>query len=230
MMRPAYRWMCAVALSLSPCAVLPAAAQGPSAAIGSGEAFVLAVPPREETAIDAELTAADNDFLDAREAENQATAARTQAQSSIESKKAEIADNKRSRDAAKKSGSETEATTLDVQRRALERERDLLEQRATLRAAEIDLARQKGELALFVKKTLEFERSLTAKRRELSTVTSGTPAAATLQRVVLDLEQQTLSARVREADKKIDVASREKRVAASLLKLVEAQRRMVISE
>jgi hypothetical protein len=229
-------WMC-VALVVASSSILTAraaSAQSPAPVAGSPvtqpDVFLVAVPRRDEAEIDADLRAADEEFLDAREAENMATALRTDAQASITAKKTQISDNKRQRDAARKAGNTTEATTLDAQRRAFEREQDLLEQRAGLRAAEIDLARKQGELATLRKRTLEFEKSLLAKRRELDAAELGTPTAAATQRVILDLEQQTLTSRLQEAEKRIDVASREKSVAASLLKLVEAQRRLMVSD
>lgn len=232
MTRALHGWLLvAVLVSSSPAFAAPQAVQAPLAGspVTQPDVFIVAVPRRDEADIDADLRAADDDFLQARDAENMATALRADAQSSITAKKTQIADTKRQRDAAKKAGNPTEATTLEVQRKAFEREQVLLEQRASLRAAEIDLARKKNELATLQKRGLEFEKSLLGKRRELDAATPGTPSSASVQRVILDLEQQTLTTRLQEAEKRIDVASREKGVAASLLKLVEAQRRLVVS-
>ena len=147
----------------------------------------------------------------------------------VETKKREIVDIKRRRVLAKGNNKEAEVATLDAERKALEREQDFLEQREFLGSAEIDLARRTGELATLVMRSLAFERELMLKRNERFAIAVPGPAASSLDRVILDLEQKTLSAQVIRADKKIEVASLERRVADRLRKILAARRSIVVS-
>jgi hypothetical protein len=176
------------------------------------------------TDIDADIMAAEADQRRARDSETRAIRLRDGARVSIEAKKREIAEAKRRRELARSSGAEAETSALDLARRAGEREQELLERRAELREAEIDLAKHSGELATLLKRALDFERELALKRIERAAIKEPGAAASTLDRVVFDIERQTLEARRRQAEKKIDVASREKRVVDRLLKILEARR------
>lgn len=193
------------------------------------QSYMVLVAPRDLSRIDADMMAADAALADAISAEAAATMARDTAKASVSAKKDQIADVKRQRATAKKNGSEANASSLDLSRKALERELDLLDQRAALRNDEIELARRSGELATLDKRMLSFERELTLKRQEESASTAVGPERSSLRRVVLDLESQALSARVAHADKAVDVASRQKRVAERLLKILEAQRRVLLN-
>ena len=204
-----------------------ASAQAP-AAPGPSEYMVL-VPPRDLAAIDEDIMAADADLAEAIAAESAAAARRVTARADVASKKAEIADVKRQRDNAKGPGNEATVTALDLSKKALERELVLLEQRSALNDAEIELARQTNELAALERQMHSFERELAIKRVEEADSAASGPQRSSLRRVVLDLEGQTLNARVTHADKAVDVASRQKKVAERLLKILEAQRRLVVN-
>jgi hypothetical protein len=218
-------------LALLATAVVAGAAQEPASTppVSLDDSYMVLVPPRDVSKIDADMMAADAALADAISAEAAATMARDNAKASVSAKKEQIADVKRQRDTAKKNGSEANASSLDSSRKALERELDLLNQRAALRDDEIELARRSGELATLDKRMLSFERELTLKRQEESTSTVSGPERSSLRRVVLDLESQALSARVAYSDKAVDVASRQKRVAERLLKILEAQSRVLVN-
>jgi hypothetical protein len=219
-----------LAVALITLAVAAGTAQEPPGKPASGDdSYMVLVPPRDIAKIDTDMMAADAALADAISAEAAATMARDNAKASVSAKKGQIADVKRQRDTAKKNGTEANALSLDSSRKALERELDLHNQRAARRDDEIELARRSGELATLDKRMLSFERELTLKRQEESTSTASGPERSSLRRVILDLESQTLSARVAYADKGVDVASRQKRVAERLLKILEAQSRVLVN-
>jgi cell fate (sporulation/competence/biofilm development) regulator YlbF (YheA/YmcA/DUF963 family) len=187
------------------------------------------VPPRNVANIDADLADADAALAEAISAASAATSARDAANANIAAKKVQLVEAKRQRDTAKKTGQEAGAATLDSTRKGLERELDLLEQRAALRDAEIDLAQRTGELATLNKRMLSFERELALKRLESDTSSASGPERSSLTRVTLDLAAQTLNAQVAHANKAVDVATRQKRVAERLLQILDAQRRVLVN-
>ena len=195
----------------------------------STDGFLILVPLRDVADIQADAAAAEADLDQAARAVQQATNVRAGTRGQIEEKKREIVALKRRIDLAKGSNDEGEAGALDAERKAMEREKELLEQRELLGDAEIDLARRSGELATIAKRALEFEHRLMLKRNERLVITEAGPAQSSLERVILDLEQQTLNAQVTQADKKIEVASLERRVADRLLKILAARRRVIVS-
>ena len=205
------------------------AGQTPPQAPISTDGFLVLVPLRPVADIETDIAAADAELGRAARAERHATDLRGSTRGSIEAKKQEIIAAKRRRDLAKTNRSEVEVATLDAQLKAMEREKDLLEQRELLGSAEIDLARRSGELSTLEKRALGFERELMVKRHERLAITATGPAASSLDRVILALEQQTLSAQVTQADKKIEVASLARRVADRLLDILAAHRRIVVS-
>ena len=188
------------------------------------DSFVI-VPSRAITEIEQDMTRADAELVEAISAQSKATALRTEAKTALDAKAVQITDLKKRRDEAKKN--KTSTATLDAELKALERERDLLSRAETLRATELDLARESQALASMTKSALGVERELALKRGDRGIVTAGTTAASSVERVILDLEHQTLTAKVKQADKQIDVASREKSLAENRLRLLDARRRIV---
>ena len=205
----------------TPSSAPQSAAPTPTAVLDS---FVI-VPSRAVTEIDEDFTRADAELVEAISAQSQATALRTQAKTALDAKGIQITDMKKRRDEAKKNKAST--ATLDAELKALERERDLLSRAETLRATELDLARESQALASLTKTALGVERELALKRGDRGAVTAGTTAASSVERVILDLEHQTMTAKVKQAEKQIDVASREKSLAESRLKLLDARRKIV---
>lgn len=188
------------------------------------DSFVI-VPSRAITEIEQDMTRADAELVEAISAQSRATALRTEAKTALDAKAVQITDLKKRRDEAKKN--KTSTATLDAELKALERERDLLSRAEALRATELELARESQALASMTKTALGIERELALKRGDRGVVTTGTTAASSVERVILDLEHQTLTARVKQADKQIDVASREKSLAENRLRLLDARRRIV---
>lgn len=200
--------------------------QSPADLPPAGAGFLVLVPMREMADIEAAVAAADADLARAQRAEHLASNLRIDARADIERMKQALVAVKRRRTAAKDAAS-PEYPTLNAETKALEREQDLLEERERLGSVEIDLARRFGELAGLGKRALELERELLLKRREFQGGEG--PEASSRQRVMLDLEEQTLRAQAVHADKKIDVATLEKQVIDRLLKILSAQRRVVVS-
>lgn len=203
--------------------------QTPAQAPISTDGFLVLVPLRDVADIEVDVAAADAELARAARAEALATSLRTSTRGSIEGKKQEIASAKRLRDQAKTDKNEVEVATLDAQQKAMEREKDLLEQRVLLGSDEIELARRSGEHATLVKRALGFEHELMVKRNERLAITARGPATSSLDRVILALEEQTLRAQVTQADKKIEVASLARRVADRLLDILAAYRRVVVT-
>ena len=205
----------------------PAAPSAPQSATpppAIQDSFVI-VPSRVVTEIDQDTMRADSDLAEAITAQSTATALRTQVKTALDAKGVQINDMKKRRDEAKKN--KTSTVTLDAELKALERERDLLTRAEALRGAELDLARESASLASITRTALGVERELAVKRGDRGGVTAGTTAASSVERVILDLEHQTMTAKVKQADKQIDVASREKSLAESRLKLLDARRKIV---
>jgi hypothetical protein len=188
------------------------------------DSFVI-VPSRDVQEIDDEMTRTDAKLAEAISAQSKATALRTAAKTAFDAKAVQITDLKKRRDEAKKN--KTSTATLDAELKALERERDVLSRAEALRAAELDLGREYAALASMTRTALGVERELAVKRGDRGTVTAGTTAASSVERVILDLEHQTVTAQVKQADKQIDVASREKNLAENRLKLLDARRRVI---
>ena len=201
---------------------VPQSAPSPPPAVQ--DSFVI-VPSRAVPEIEEDMTRADAELVEAISAQSKATALRTEAKTALDAKAVQITDMKKRRDEAKKN--KTSTATLEAELKALERERDLLSRAETLRATELDLARESQALASMTKTALGIERELALKRGDRDIVTGGTTAASSVERVILDLEHQTLTAKVKQADKQIDVASRAKSLAESRLKLLDARRRIV---
>jgi hypothetical protein len=232
MSRLTSRWLVLAALVSGAGGALLAQAPAPSIDSQSAtspppavqDSFVI-VPNRAVTEIEEDMTRADADLVEAISAQSQATALRTEARTALDAKTVQIGDMKKRRDEAKKN--KTSTATLDAELKALERERDLLSRAEALRATELDLAHESQALASMTKSALGVERELAVKRGDRGIVTAGTTAASSVERVILDLEHQTLTAKVKQADKQIDVASREKSLAENRLKLLDARRRIV---
>jgi len=209
--------------------ISPVAGQTPAQSSFASDGFLVLVPLRTAGEIDADIAEAEGNLAQAKSNETAAISQRDGARAASEAKKQEIAAIKQRHSIAKANKNEVEVSSLALSRKALERELDLLEQRESLRAAEIDLARNTGELAAMARRALAFEKELAVKRLESDAVTEPGPTRSTLSSVVLNLEAQTLDARVAYADKAVDVATRLKKVAERQLKIVEARRQVLVN-
>ena len=210
-------------------AAAPLAGQTSSNSSFVADGFLVLVTPRTVEAIDTDIAEAESNLAQATSNQTTAISQRDGARIGSEAKKLEIDAIKKKLSTAKANKNEVEASSLAASRKALERELALLEQRESLRSAEIDLARQTGELAALARRALSFEKELLVKRLESDAVTEAGPSRSSLTSVVLDLEKQTLDARVAYADKAVDVATRAKKVAERQLQIVEARRRVLVN-
>ncbi len=194
---------------------------------GTAQGFLILVPVRDLTDVEAAMAVAQEDVERARRTEHQVANLRIDTRADIERINQAIGAIKRRRGAANSASPEFQ--TLDSEGKALEREKDLLQERERLGSVEVDLARRSAELALLSKRALELERELLLKRTGGETPGADGPVASSRNRVILDLEEQTLRAQVAHADKQIEVATLEKQIIDRLLKILSARRRVVVS-
>ena len=139
----------------------------PDVAVQTSDRFLRLVPMREVTEIQRDIEAAEQARLAAVDAERIAQEERTAAAKLIDEKKQAININKDRQKAAKRDKNNAEMLVLGTEGKALERDKDMLEEREALRDAEIDLSRKRIELATLAKQALELEQQLIAKRIQL---------------------------------------------------------------
>ncbi len=187
------------------------------------EEFLTLVPQRDAAEIQRDIESADKDRTAAGEAERIAQDKRSAVASLLEAKKQAIADNKEKLKAAKKEKKETEISLLTAEGKALDRDKDLLDQQEALRDAEIGLAQARNELATVSKQALDLETQLATRRSEQTGTSVNKPDLARAARQLVDLEKTTLEAQKRVAEKQGAVADWSKKVAERRLKTLEAQ-------
>lgn len=203
-------------------------AQRKAAAPTAGfDSFILLVPPRDSTTVKKQLRSAIEAAALAETRRQQAETMRLGARARIEAKKVEVVRIKERVDQAKKENREADRLGLEAERKAAEREIELLKRREELRQAEIDLETQRGELAALTRKALELELQLATRRAGRSRGPVGGAGGASLDRVIGELEKQTLEAQRAEAESHIDVADREIRMIDRRLELLEAQQKVL---
>jgi hypothetical protein len=200
----------------------------PQAAAPTGfDSFLLLVPPRDTVTIKKNLKAA-------TEAENQAETRRGQAETmrlgalaSIESKKVQIGRLKERISAAKKENREADRLGMEAERKASEREIELLKGREELRRAEIEFEIRRADLAALTAKSLQLELQLAVRRAGRLRTPVGGAGGASLDRVIGELEKQTLEAQGDQAASSIEVAKTEMAVINRRLELLDAQQRVL---
>jgi hypothetical protein len=202
--------------------------QNPPDDVRPAQGFLILVPVRELVEVDAAIAVSQEGVELAQRTEHRVANLRIDARADIERINQAVDAHKRRRGTAKDSAS-PEFATLSAEVKALEREKDLLQERERLGSVEIDLARRAGELSGLEKRALELERELLLKRAGAEGDGSEGPVASSRNRVVLDLEEQTLRAQVTYAEKKIEVATLEKQTIDRLLKIHSARRRVVVN-
>jgi hypothetical protein len=203
----------------------------PQAAAPTGfDSFLLLVPPRDTVTIKKNLKAA-------TEAENQAETRRGQAETmrlgalaSIESKKVQIGRLKERISAAKKENREADRLGMEAERKASEREIELLKGREELRRAEIEFEIRRADLAALTAKSLQLELQLAVRRAGRLRTPVGGAGGASLDRVIGELEKQTLEAQGNQAASSIEVAKTEMTVINRRLELLDAQQRVLGGE
>jgi len=195
----------------------------PSAPPEPKEEFIVLVPVRDVAEIQRDIESADKAQTAAGEAERTAQDQRSSVASLLEEKKQAIAANKEKLKAAKQQKNDTEVSLLTADGKALERDKDLLDQQQALRDAEISLAQKQNELAMLTKQALDLEKQLAGKRADQTVSNVSKPDLARTARRLVDFEKTTLEAQKKVADKQADVADAGKKVIEHRLKTLEAQ-------
>jgi hypothetical protein len=116
---------------------------------------------------------------------------------------------------------------LEAERKAAEREIELLKRREELRQAETELESKRAEFADLTKRALELELQLSVRRAGRLKSPVGGAGGASLDRVIGELEKQTLEAQRVQAAAGMDVADQEIRVLDRRLELLDAQQKVL---
>lgn len=197
------------------------------AATSGFDSFLLLVPPRDTVSIKRSLRAATEAEMLAETRRRQAETMRLGARHRIESKKVEIVRIKERVNIAKKEKREADRVGLEAERKAAEREIDLLEVREELRQAETDLEAKRAELAGLTRTALQLELQLATRRAGRSRAPVGGAGGASLDRVIGELEKQTLEAQRAQAVSTFEVSDGEIKVIDRRLDLLDAQQRVL---
>lgn len=197
---------------------------------GGFDSFIMLVPPRDTNAIKKQLRASIEAGGTAETRRQQAETMRLGARGRIEAKKVEIDRIKERISLARKENREADRLGLDAERKAAELEIRLMERREELRRSEIDLEIKRAELAGFSQKALELELQLATRRAGRMRKPGGGAAGASLDRVIGELEKQTLEAQRAQAASSIDVADREIVVIDRRLELLDAQQKVLVGK
>jgi hypothetical protein len=191
------------------------------------DSFLLLVAPRDTITIKRQLRSATEAVTLAESRRQQAETMRLGARGSIEAKKVEMVRIKERINLAKKENREADRLGLEAERKAAEREKGLFERREELRQAESDLEATRGELAGLTQKALQLELQLAVRRAGRSRTPIGGAGGASLDRVIGELEKQTLEAQRAQSAYSTEVAVREIKVIDSRLELLEAQQKVL---
>jgi hypothetical protein len=203
------------------------AASTPKAASTGFDSFILLVPPRDTIAIKKSLRAALEAEQSAGTRRDQTEIMRLGAMSRIEAKKVEISRLKERINVAKKENREADRLGMEAERKAAEREIELLKRRAELRQAEIDFEIKRAELASLTAQALQLELQLAVRRTGRLRAPVGGAGGASQDRVIAELEKQTLEAQRAQAASSIQVADQEITVIDRRLELLDAQERVL---
>jgi hypothetical protein len=196
----------------------------PQATAATGfDSFLLLVAPRDTITIRKSLRAAVEAETMAETRREQAETMRLGALARMEAKKVEIGRIKERVSAAKKENRDADRLGLEAERKAAEREIELLKGREELRSAEIEFEIRRADLAALTAKSLQLELQLATRRATRLRTPVGGAGGASLDRVIGELEKQTLEAQREQAAASIDVAKTEIIVIDRRLELLYAQ-------
>ena len=199
----------------------------PVAAPTGFDSFLLLVAPRDTVTIKKSLKAATEAEALAETRREQAETMRLGALASIEAKKVGIGRLKERINQAKKENREADRLGMEAERKASEREIELLKGREELRRAEIEFEIRRADLAALTAKSLQLELQLATRRAGRLRTPVGGAGGASLDRVIGELEKQTLEAQRDQAASSIDVAKTEMVVINRRLVLLDAQQRVL---
>jgi hypothetical protein len=191
------------------------------------DSFIMLVPPRDSMSIKKNVRAAGDAVTLAETRRQQAETMRLGARARIEAKKVEIVRIKDQINVAKKENRDADRVGLEAERKAAEREIDLLERREDLRQAETELEARRSEYAALSKKALELELQLAIRRTGRQRKVVGGAGKASLDRVIGELEKQTLEAQRAQAASSIEVSDQEIKTIDRRLELLDAQQKLV---
>jgi hypothetical protein len=213
-------------LLLALCAA-PASAMAQSKPSAGFDSFLMLVSPRDTVSIKRSLRAAAEAGKLAESRRQQAETMRLGARARIEAKRVEITRIKERASVAKKENRDADRVGLEAERKAAEREIDLLQVREELRQADTELETKRAELADLTHKSLQLEFQLATRRAGRSRAPGGGAGGASLDRVIGELEKQTLEAQRAVAVSSVGVADREITVIDRQLDLLDAQQRVL---
>jgi hypothetical protein len=191
------------------------------------DSFIMLVAPRDTITIKRQLRTASDAVSQSESRRQQAETMRLGARGSIEAKKVELSRLKERINLAKKENREADRLGLEAERKAAEREKGLLERREELRQAESELEATRAELASLTQKALQLELQLAVRRAGRLRTPIGGAGGASLDRVIGELEKQTLEAQRAQSAYSPVVADREIKVIDSRLDLLEAQQKIL---
>jgi hypothetical protein len=194
------------------------------------DSFIMLVAPRDTITIKRQLRTAIEAKDQAESRRQQAETMRLGARGRIEAKKVEMVRIKERVALAKKENREADRLGLEAERKAAEREKGLFEVREELRQAEIEFETSRTEFAALSQKALELELQLAVRRAGRSRTPIGGAGGASLDRVIGELEKQTLEAQRAQALYAIEVADREIKVIDRRLEMLDAQQKVLGGE
>jgi hypothetical protein len=204
-----------------------ARAQAAPAALGPDN-FLVVVPLRETAYIENELAAARKARTQADHDRANAEVLRNTAQVRIDRKESEIDAIENRQKIARNEKRGADADALEAEKQAAEREKAVLEQRESLRGAEVELEKKRAEQADARRMALELERELASRRAgQARAGRAGGPSGASTEQVLADLEKRTLEAQRKEAEKSAEVADSQKQIIERLLGVLEAQQKLI---
>jgi hypothetical protein len=223
-------WMLFVVALLAGSQMVAAQSKGRRVEPSGFDSFLMLVPPRDSLQIKKQIRTVIDSGAIAEKARQHAETMRLGATSRIEFKKVEIVRIKERINLARKENRDADRVGLEAERKAAEREIDLLKRREELRDAETVLEIKRAELAGLARQALELELQLARRRAERKKTPIGGPGGASMDRVIGELEKQTLDAQRAQAASRIDVSDQEIRVIDRRLDLLDAQQKLLGGE
>lgn len=216
----------APAAATTPAPAAAAVPTSPTAGRTVAEAlgFIDVIPVRSSQRIQTELEAAKAAEREADARIEEASSQRSQTKAMVEVKKQEGSTINARIKLADKQKQDADKASLEAEKTVTERQRQFLERREALHAAEVDQAKAAKRLAQSDEKALQMEMQLADRRADRDRV-AGTDATATLRHdeVIRELERKTLEAQQQRAEAAKDLASRDQDIAKRRLDLYQAQ-------
>jgi hypothetical protein len=202
-------------------------AHGQGPALGP-DSFLVAVPIRDTSEIQRDLGSAIQARTQAERDRARAEELRASARARMTRKERDIDAIKAREKVAKDEKRSADVVALQAEKKAAEREKDLIQRRGSLREGEIELEKKRAELAEVRRQALELELQLALRRLEQRAVPGGVgPEDARTRQVLGELERRTLEMQREEADKSKEVADRRKDIIKKRLEILDAQRKFV---